>query len=74
MGCLDDDGQALHRYQDRDHDAERMRVNHACGGGGVLVGPVNRRTRPWSILYARSPGTNGGHAKLTRVGITDAWW
>jgi hypothetical protein len=51
-----------------------MRVNHACGGGGVLVGPVNRRTRPWSIFYARSPGTNGGHAKLRRVGITDAWW
>src|SRR6266516_589284 len=50
-----------------------MRVNHACGGGGVLIGPVNRRTKPWTIFYARLVGS-GGHTKLTRVGITDAWW
>jgi len=50
-----------------------MRVNHACRGGGVLIGPVNRRTKPWTIFYARLVGS-GGHTKLTRVGITDAWW
>jgi hypothetical protein len=51
-----------------------MRMNHGCDGGGVLVGPVNRRTTPWTIYYG-TPAVASGHSrKLARVGITDAWW
>jgi hypothetical protein len=50
-----------------------MRVNHGCNDGGVLVGPVDRRAEPWTILYARSVG-NAPHPRLRRVRITDAWW
>jgi hypothetical protein len=52
-----------------------MRVNHGCSGGGVLVGLVNRRTKPWTIRYSSdADARTRAHATLTRVGITDAWW
>jgi hypothetical protein len=50
-----------------------MRVNHGCQDGGVLIGPVNRHTTPWTI-YASRYLKNGTYTKLVRVGITDAWW
>jgi len=49
-----------------------MRVNHGCGGGGFLVGPVDRRSPTWTILYGRR--FNGGRTKLTRIAVRTAWW
>jgi hypothetical protein len=51
-----------------------MRVNHACTGGGILIGPVTRRATRWTIYYAPDDVAGSRHARLTRVGITDAWW
>jgi len=49
-----------------------LRVNHGCGGGGFLVGPVDRHSTRWTILYGSR--FNGDKTRLSRVGITDAWW
>ncbi len=49
-----------------------LRVNHACNGRGFLVGPVDRHSTPWTILYGSR--FDGNRTKLTRVGVTDAWW
>jgi hypothetical protein len=49
-----------------------MRVNHGCDDGGFLVGPVDRRSPTWTILYGRR--FDGERTKLTRIAIRKAWW
>jgi hypothetical protein len=51
-----------------------MRINYGCDGGGYLAGPINRDTTPWTISFGTRYVGNGGHTRLTRAGITDAWW
>jgi hypothetical protein len=45
-------------------------IRYSCRGGGVLVGLAHRTTPVWTIFYA----TGAKSRRLTRVGITHAWW
>jgi hypothetical protein len=49
-----------------------LRVNHGCDKGGFLVGPVDRRSPTWTILYGKR--FDGEQTKLTRIPIRSAWW
>jgi hypothetical protein len=52
-------------------EIEGKPITYGClGGGGVLVGFANRSSRTWAISYARSYKAH----RLSRVGITEAWW
>jgi hypothetical protein len=45
-------------------------ITYVCAGGGVLAGFAHRSSRTWTIAY----GSSFKARRLTRVGITDAWW
>lgn len=45
-------------------------VTYESSGGGLLVGVASRATRLWTVWYTPSFKVK----RLTRVGITDAWW
>jgi hypothetical protein len=51
-------------------DIEGKPITYECRGGGVLVGFARRATPVWTISWAPSFKAK----RLTRVGLTDAWW
>lgn len=69
VGVWTTTGKRCVHSSDATSEIRRKPITYQCPHGGLLLGFVRRGTRLWTVQYLSSY-----KAKLTRVGITDAWW